>query len=46
VSTLGLPRARELANDLRAEALAALEGLGESARHLAQLAEFIVLRKF
>jgi farnesyl diphosphate synthase len=46
VSTLGLPRARELANELRAEALAALEGLGESARHLAQLAEFIVLRKF
>jgi farnesyl diphosphate synthase len=46
VSTLGLPRARELADELRAEALAALEGLGESARHLAQLAEFIVLRKF
>ena len=46
VSTLGLPRAKELANDLRAEALAALEGLGESARRLAQLGEFIVLRKF
>jgi farnesyl diphosphate synthase len=46
VSILGLPRARALANDLRAEALAALEGLGESASRLAQLAEFIVLRKF
>jgi len=46
VSTLGLPRARELANELRAEALAALEGLGGEARRLAQLADFIVLRKF
>jgi farnesyl diphosphate synthase len=46
VSTLGLARARELANELRAEALEALAGLGERARRLAQLADFIVLRKF
>jgi farnesyl diphosphate synthase len=46
VSTLGLARARELANELRAEALSALEGLGGEARRLAQLADFIVLRKF
>jgi geranylgeranyl pyrophosphate synthase len=39
-------RARELADELRAEALAALEGLAERARRLAQLADFIVLRKF
>jgi len=37
---------RELAGELRAEALAALEGLGGRARRLAQLADFIVLRKF
>ena len=46
VSTLGLPRARELAHELRSEALAALQGLGDAARRLAQLADFIVLRKF
>jgi farnesyl diphosphate synthase len=46
VSTLGLARARELAEELRAEALAALEALGARARRLAQLADFIVLRKF
>jgi farnesyl diphosphate synthase len=46
VSTLGSARARELADELRAEALSALEGLGERARRLAQLADFIVLRKF
>jgi len=46
VSTLGLARARELANELRAEALEALADLGERARRLAQLADFIVLRKF
>jgi farnesyl diphosphate synthase len=46
VSTLGGPRARELAGELRAEALAALEGLGPSARRLGELADFIVLRKF
>ena len=46
VSILGLSRARELAGELRAEAQAALEGLGGRARRLAELAEFIVLRKF
>lgn len=46
VSTLGLARARELAGELRAEAHAALQGLGARARRLAQLADFIVLRKF
>jgi farnesyl diphosphate synthase len=46
VSALGLPRARELAAELRAEALAALEGMGGRAGRLAQMADFIVLRKF
>jgi farnesyl diphosphate synthase len=46
VSTLGLARARELAGELRGEALVALEPLGERARRLGQLADFIVLRKF
>jgi farnesyl diphosphate synthase len=46
VSTLGLSRARELAGELRAEAHAALAPFGERARRLAQLADFIVLRKF
>jgi len=46
VSALGLPRTRELAGELRADALAALEQLGERARRLGQLADFIVLRKF
>ena len=46
VSTLGLARARELAGELRSEALAALEPLGACARRLGQLADFIVLRKF
>jgi farnesyl diphosphate synthase len=46
VSALGLGRARQLADELRAEALGALEGLGSRARRLAQLADFIVLRKF
>jgi farnesyl diphosphate synthase len=46
VSALGLPAARERAGELRAEALAAVEPLGSRARRLAQLADFIVLRKF
>jgi farnesyl diphosphate synthase len=46
VSALGLRAARERAGELRAEALAALEPLGSRARRLAQLADFIVLRKF
>ena len=46
VSALGVARARELADELRAESLAALEGFGSRARRLAELADFIVLRKF
>ena len=46
LSTLGLGRSRELAEELRAEAHAALESFGARARRLAQLADFIVLRKF
>ncbi|MGH8723498.1 MAG: polyprenyl synthetase family protein [Burkholderiales bacterium] len=45
VSAMGLPRARELAEELRGEAHAALAGIGE-ARRLGELADFIVLRKF
>jgi len=46
VSLLGLAPAREMAEDLRAEAHAALDGLGERAERLRQLADFVVLRKF
>ena len=46
VSVLGLARARELAQELRRDARAALEGLGARARRLLDLADFIVLREF
>jgi len=46
VSILGLAAAKSLAADLREQAHAALEGLGNRAARLAQLADFIVLRKF
>jgi farnesyl diphosphate synthase len=46
VSTLGAHRTRELAQELRADALGALEGLGTRARRLSSLADFVVLRKF
>jgi len=46
VSILGLARARALAEELRAEALAALAPLGAAAAHLRELADFIVLREF
>jgi farnesyl diphosphate synthase len=46
VSLMGLARARELAEELRAQAHAALAGLGAPARRLSELADFIVLRKF
>ncbi len=46
VSAMGLQRARELAAQLRDDALSALEGLPEKGGHLRQLADFIVLRKF
>jgi farnesyl diphosphate synthase len=46
VSILGLARARDLAEELRAEAHAALSSFGASALRLRELADFIVLRKF
>ena len=46
VSAMGLPRAKEMAETLRAEAHAALAGVGAPARRLGELADFIVLRKF
>jgi farnesyl diphosphate synthase len=46
VSAMGVARARELAEELRGQAHAALAGLGERARRLGEVADFIVLRKF
>ena len=46
VSVLGVTEARKLAGELRRDALAALDGFGERALRLRQLADFIVLRKF
>ena len=46
VSVLGNARAKALAEELRAEAQAAIAGMGERARRLSELADFIVLRKF
>jgi farnesyl diphosphate synthase len=46
VSLMGLSRARQRAEELRAEAHAALADFGPGARRLAELADFIVLRKF
>jgi farnesyl diphosphate synthase len=46
VSALGVARARQLAEELRGEAHAALSGIGAPARRLGELADFIVLRKF
>jgi len=46
VSTLGVARASQFAEELRCGAHAALEGFGERALRLRQLADFIVLRKF
>ena len=46
VSLLGLARARALAEELRKEAQAALAEMGGGAHRLAELADFIVLRKF
>ena len=46
VSAMGVTRARELAEELRGQAHAALAGLGERARRLGEVADFIVLRKF
>ncbi len=46
VSILGLARARALAEELRAEAHAALAPFGERSLRLRELADFIVLRSF
>jgi farnesyl diphosphate synthase len=46
VSILGLARARALAEELRAEAHAALSPFGAAAGRLRELADFIVLRRF
>jgi farnesyl diphosphate synthase len=46
VSAVGLPAARRMADELRQEAHSAIRDLGARARRLAELADFIVLRKF
>jgi farnesyl diphosphate synthase len=46
VSLLGVARARDLAQELRTDAYAALIDLGEPALRLRQLADFVVERKF
>jgi farnesyl diphosphate synthase len=46
VSALGLAESKAFAEELRQEALKALDGFGEPAVRLRQLADFIVLRKF
>lgn len=46
VSVLGMARAKALAEELRAEAHQALSIFGGGALRLAQIADFIVLRKF
>jgi farnesyl diphosphate synthase len=45
VSALGVVRAKAFAEELRVQAMQALEGFGERALRLRQLADFIVLRK-
>jgi farnesyl diphosphate synthase len=46
VSALGVTESKKFAEELRHDALSALEGFGERAARLRQLADFIVLRKF
>jgi len=46
VSAIGISRAKSFAEELRSDALKALEGFDERARRLRELADFIVLRKF
>jgi farnesyl diphosphate synthase len=46
VSLLGVAAARELAGQLRSDALQALDGFDEGSKRLRQLADFIVLRQF
>jgi farnesyl diphosphate synthase len=46
VSAIGTPKARALAEELRADAHSALKSLGSRGARLASLADFVVLRKF
>ncbi len=46
VSLLGMQRARSLADELLSDAKSALDGLGDSAARLVEIAEYIVERKF
>jgi farnesyl diphosphate synthase len=46
VSTMGIVHARDFAEELRQHAQSALAGFGARARRLAELADFIVRRKF
>lgn len=46
VSIVGVSRARDMANDLRTQALAALDPFGTRAQRLAELSHFIVARQF
>lgn len=46
VSLLGVAAAREMAQNLHAEALQSLDQFGDAAQRLRELADFIVLRKF
>jgi farnesyl diphosphate synthase len=46
VSALGLAESKAFAEELRKDALAALDSFGDEAVRLRQLADFIVLRKF
>jgi len=46
VSLLGIHDARDMAHRLHGEALQALDGFGDAAQRLRELADFIVLRKF
>jgi farnesyl diphosphate synthase len=46
VSVAGLPEARRMAEELREQARSAIAGFGARGRRLAELADFIVLRKF
>ena len=46
VTLLGVSAARDMAQRLHEDALAAIAGFGDGARRLTELADFIVLRKF
>lgn len=46
VSAMGIAQAKAFAEELRTDAMKALDGFGDRALRLRQLADFIVLRKF